>query len=45
VPAAAESQGTPIFVSLLRAVVLALVVGLLIMVGLPAVLALGAAAH
>ncbi len=44
-PAAAESQGTPIFVSLLRAVVLALVVGLLIMVGLPAVLALGATAH
>jgi hypothetical protein len=44
-PAAAESQGTPILVSLLRALVLALVVGLLIMVGLPAVLALGAAPH
>lgn len=43
VPAAA-SQGTPIFVSLLRALVLALIVGTLIMVGLPAVLALGAAA-
>jgi hypothetical protein len=44
VPAAAASRGTPIFVSLLRALVLALIVGTLIMVGLPAVLALGAAA-
>lgn len=45
VPTAADTHGTPIFVSLLRAVVLALIVGTLIMVGLPAVLALGAAAH
>ncbi len=44
-PAAAESQGTPIFVLLLRGLVLALIVGTLIMVGLPAVLALGATAH
>jgi hypothetical protein len=33
-----------VFVSLVRALVLALIVGTLIMVGLPAVLALGAAA-
>jgi hypothetical protein len=39
-----EVAGTPLMIALLRAVVLAAIVGALIMFGLPAVLALGAAA-
>lgn len=39
-----ELAGTPLFLAFLRAVVLAAIVGALIMFGLPAVLAMGAAA-
>lgn len=39
-----EMAGTPLFIAVLRAFVLAAIVGALIMFGLPAVLAMGAAA-